>query len=165
MIKDYSIVITQYHTYYILHSTVCMYFSTGGLHSPCIWVSHPAGCSLQPSPGGQTPCLRGTSCHQQPLGRTEATDEAALHTVCFWRVMEVASQRITTYIALHMSSCTIWKQVPVLKQNTVTKLTTQTIQQCCLTNWTVANSMHHFTHHRLRQAYKTVLLLCNRCFW
>ena len=104
-------------------------------HSPCISISRPAGCSLLPSLGGQTPCLRGTSYHQQPLGRTEATDEAALHTVCFWRVMEVASQRITTYIALHMSSCTIWKQVPVLKQNTVTKLTTQTIRQCCLTNW------------------------------
>ena len=52
-----------------------------------------------------------------------------------WRLMQVASQRISTYIALHMSSCTIWKQVPVFKQNTVTKLTTQTIQQCCLTNW------------------------------
>ena len=105
-------------------------FSTGGLHSPCIWFSHPAGCSLQPSLGGQTLCLRGTSCHQQPLGRTEATDEAALHTVGFWRVMEVANQRITTYIALHEFMHNLKASIGI-----ETEYSDQTFQQCCLTNW------------------------------
>ena len=66
---------------------------------------------MPPGHGEQIPSLRGTSCHQQSLGRTEATESAVLHFVCYQAIKkEMFNHTIVKcqYMAYIHNLCTKW---------------------------------------------------------
>ena len=75
---------------------------------------------MPPGHGEQTPSLRGTSYHQQSLGRTEATESAVLHFVCYQAIeKEMFNHTIVKgqYMAYIHNVCTKWSLLCTVIRN------------------------------------------------